>query len=1225
MGVDLFFSNHLEHLAEKLARNMDADRQETDDPFLPLKIIIPNTNLAKWLTLMLAQRDTIAMNLDFQFLEIGLWQMIAALDLKTQSGPKKRPNEDQPNKEQPTEWLDNIKSRLLILFELIHLETANVEMASVVGYLYKPDGQKKSDYTVRLWQLAERLAYLFQEYEYHRTDMIRRWQDGYVEKNDLARCEQLIYLAMIKTRNALRTRTGESVLSLMEYADQVISNKDQPIRANAEEKRIHLFGLSQVSAFHLTLIDRLTPYYDIYIYALNPSREFWEDIRTPSEKRWIKHRNPRLSLREEEMAAGELDNTEQHPLLSAWGKPGRESVRLLCQLTDYVFHAGFSPFNRSDNQLGTVLATIQNNILTLGKDHPSERLNQDRSLQIYGCPGIQREVETVYNNIVYNLSRNDRLQLTDFAILVPNITAYKPVFDQVFNRVPKRLTYSLIDSRADIESVYGQSVLGLLSLATERFSRKTVFELILNPCFMHKWQVEPDEVRIWAKWAESLNIFHMFQKKESPSQGAPQSGRFTFKQGLQRLRLARIFSSDDTAGAKTRHYQNLVPYADLHTSNTDSLEKFCLVVEALDRAATSLNLGRATVGQWRDALLTVCGEQLSIPPEYRGESAVQRGLFQALDNLSFFERLADQKGQSLIDATLISEYLRYGLGAISGGSGDYLTGGVTISELTPMRPIPFKIIYVLGMEEGGFPGREEPTVLDLRRQKRRIGDISLPEKNRYLFLETLLAAREKLYISYISRDLQKDRLLPPNTVVNQLKHFVEARVLPQGQSFQLSAVPLKSSSPEYIKLGAVTSWSDVRVNDHLIDRVVAYRSTGSWPEVQSRLTPSDNRRISRINPDLAARNASNPLQNEDIFQAEVQLYRLTRFLQNPIHASLQYHLGLFEDENSLEESIQMEDEPFASEYPLDWRLKMLPFTQWLGSIFEGKKTCHDEQAAHDLFDQTYAEYSRQSATPDGFFADIDQATFRKALAAMLSRGAPLIEQAMSAQKPLAAAIFGDPIDLPPDLPINPAGSPTGGHIKRFEPLPLSIPRRNGEIVSLVLHGHLRWLWRDNDTGWHVLVPVGVKKLSKKPSRHLINPLLFYLACLTTQTTRRWIGKRPLTIHLISAQNAIEFTFHADADEATEYLHNLVTATLENPDFAWLPFEPIIRCRVNPLKITLADINPDQRQRFKAETELAFAKKANDLERLIKPVFPENLLDQAVERFAIFGTLRVSPK
>ena len=1134
MAVELFFSNQLEYLAEKLARIVFEDHRRADNPFLPLKIIVPNNNLAKWLTLMLARRESIVMNVDFQFLETGLWEMIAALGTSPQ----------------PAEMLGKTKARLLILFVLTQIKKDDPDLTPVVGYLFKPNGQKHPDYSIRLWQLSERLARLFQEYEYHRTDMVREWLNGRLESDDLARCEQRIYLAMIEARNAAAVTADGPMLSLMEYADRVLPTVIKTEGGPDDPDRIHFFGLSQVSAFHLAVIDRLKPFYDIQIYALNPSREFWEDTRTPAEKRWVKRNKPGLSIRNEETHAGELFETQDHPLLAAWGKPGRESVRLLCQLTDYTFNAGFSPIDKIDS----VLKQVQNDILTLGTHIPSARLNQDHSLQIFGCPGVHREVETVYQNILLNLSQDDHLQLTDIAVLVPDITVYKPVFDLVFNRLPRHLFYNLIDSRADIESVYGQAILGLLSLATERFSRKTVFELILNPCLLHKWRIGPDDARIWAKWAESLNIFHSFERPDSAADNAPESGCYTWKQGLQRLRLARIFSSNAAEQTDAIHFKNLVPFADTDTGDTDLMEKFCLVVETLANVVDTLRMSSAPAARWRTSLVDISQELLSIPPDYRGEMTVRQGLFRALDDLTFFDRLHPAEGSSNLDATVISEYLRFNFGAISGGSGDYLTGGVTVSELQPMRPIPFKIIYVLGMEEGTFPGRVESSMLDLRLKKRRIGDISLPERNRYLFLETLLAAREKLYLSFVSRDLQKDRVLQPCNVVNQLKRYLEEKVLPAEKSFQMGTVPLKGSSPRYLEPGAITSWSDVRVNYDLADRVACYRAAGLWPRARKRIGKSGYQQVAHLDPDLSI--SAGTIIAGNRADDQIQLWRLKRFLLQPLDESVQRHLGLFEEQMGLEDFVQIEDEPFFSDYPMDWRLKFLPLHHWLDTVFTRSDPADDQRSLDRIFDHFYSDYHRQSATPEGLYATVDKASLWKQVSDIETVTAPLVNQMRSADESLAAIVIGAPGD--------PAGTINCSNIVRVDPITISVSGQDPVGGHVRLHGQLRWLWREEETGWHVLVPTGIKSIGKKVSKYMLEPVLFYLLCLAGESTRDWIGKQPLTIHLATEKKLYGFTFQVNKDEAIKYLSHLTAEYLDRQNHFWLPFETITSCSVNPL-------------------------------------------------------------
>ncbi len=232
-----------------------------------------------------------------------------------------------------------------------------------------------------------------------------------------------------------------------------------------------------------------------------------------------------------------------------------------------------------------------------------------------------------------------------------------------------------------------------------------------------------------------------------------------------------------TDPAGFRHYQERVPFSDVKTGDVDLVEKFCLVIESLHHAVSRLNSRGISGEQWKQRLFQTCDQLIEIPEDFKGEAVVRQALLKAFENLELYDRLQEGAAPSALDVDLIREFIRANLGSISGGHGNYLTGGVTISALQPMRPIPFRFVYVLGMEEGRFPGKAELSSLDLRLSRRRIGDISLPERNCYLFLEMLLSVREKLYISYVARDLQKDRLQQPCSVVNQLKRYVELEIL----------------------------------------------------------------------------------------------------------------------------------------------------------------------------------------------------------------------------------------------------------------------------------------------------------------------------------------------------------------------------------------------------------------------------------------------------------------
>lgn len=1196
MTIELYFSNQLDQLADKFSDVVADELRGKTNILEPPIVVVPNANLTKWLQLTLADKNSIIMNVGFQYLEAGLWAMLAAL----------APPENKPD------MLDNDQLKILLLYLLQNLDRSDPDFLPITHYLFGQQGPESPDDAARLWQLAEKIAHLFKEYEFHRMDMIRKWTASPSATTGMERCQQRLYLRLKSLREQLARGTGQRLLSTMEYADIVLANAGRGQRQAADFQSVHFFGLSQISNFHLTLIGRLQDYYTIHIYTMNPSREFWEDIQTPREKRWIQRKSVKtLAIQTGEQDQGELFQPADNALLAAWGKPGRESVRLLCQLTDYDFKACYP----SPPQATTILQRLQNDILTLSASETgTQPFDQDRSLQIIACPSVYREVETVYNSILFNLEQNDMLQLTNVAILVPDISAYKPVIDSVFNRRPSQIAYNLVDSQAEIESVYGKAVLAILNLATGRFSRNEVFDLILNPCFMSRWKIGSDEVQAWVNWTHSLNIFHTFDRESKAAKGYPASGNFTWKQGLERLRLSRIMAPPGvTDPAGFRHYQDRVPFSDVMTGDGELVEKFCLAIESLHQAVSRLKRSGFSGVQWKERFFQACDQLIEIPRDFKGEAVVRQTLLKAFDDLELYDRLVEEgASSSALDVDLIKEFIRANLGSISGGHGNYLTGGVTISELQPMRPIPFRIVYVLGMEEGFFPGKADLSSLDLRLSQRRIGDISLPERNCYLFLEMLLSVREKLYISYVARDLQKDRLQQPCSVINQLKRYVEQQILPDGQPFREAQVPLAGYSKCYLDRNAVGAWSDALVNDSLADRVVYYRAHQLWEAFNHRASEDDLVKVARFEPELSF-DATAP-DAEDQMVETIALRQLRYFLEHPVRQKMRRHLGLYDEAQTIEDLVLREDEPFFSEFPMDFHLKMDPVKRWLDAYFSEMNRDAADPDPIAIYHGVYDAYRRKSQLPEGAFADIDREEIEGHVVQIIETLNPVLALMKSAKQLFRAVSIGDPV-------ADPIASGCRFGRKRFEPLSLTVPTLNraSEAVTraVAFHGQLPWVWQDAAEVWHVLVLTGSGQKPRQPDKYLLEPVLFYLTCLAGDESCRWITSSGMRFHIVYRDIVKEWTYRFDQQTAAAYLVDLAADLLNPSTAAWLPFDTATTRRIRPHKLADDQINDAVRGEFAAEMADALAEEEDYLIQLAKPSIPTDAFDKVRRRFKFF--------
>jgi len=123
---------------------------------------------------------------------------------------------------------------------------------------------------------------------------------------------------------------------------------------------------------------------------------------------------------------------------------------------------------------------------------------------------------------------------------------------------------------------------------------------------------------------------------------------------------------------------------------------------------------------------------------------------------------------------------------------------VTFCAMLPMRNIPAAVVCLIGMNNDAFPRDSRPISFDLMSQHPKPGDRSRRNDDKYLFLETLLSAREKLYISYVGQNIQDNTPIPPSVMVSELiDYLTEGFSLSKDQL--VTRHKLQAFSPSYFK------------------------------------------------------------------------------------------------------------------------------------------------------------------------------------------------------------------------------------------------------------------------------------------------------------------------------------------------------------------------------------------------------------------------------------------
>jgi exodeoxyribonuclease V gamma subunit len=999
-GTKYYFSTRLERLIDALRLEMN-DTRPVDFFARAPAVWVPNRNLRRWIQMELAEREGVSAHLDFQFLESGLWGLLFALD----------PEGERP---QPLDRVD-LEYLVLSVLQEVALESDPV-FAPFFEYLRGGSENKDRQSHGQLYQLAVRLAGLFQEYEYHRGDMIAAWSEvadlagASEEQVPRERERRAIYLAERalwrrvfgvggeRQGGRLRAldRFGGRALSLSAYARIVLVERRD--RLEPLDRAVHIFGMSQMSAFHLSLLGVLGEFVDLRMYfPFAPAH--WNDALGRPAFAKIKKDVPhgaggdaRSRWREIEARSfgsgthepGEAHSAGKTPAVEAvaerlnglWARPARELMRLLARYRRnshrFYWDAGdcarFENADANSDPRGesSLLKSLQSELLYGSASGDAGRL-QDASIQIIGCPGLRREAETIYHNILFQMGRDPTLRLTDIAVLVPDMQKYRPVLQAVFDADRDdysgalRVPYNLSDFSAGDASVYGAGVTALLALANSEFTRKDLFELFLNPCFLSAHRLKRAQVLGWLEWAEQLKIYRGMNERHQAELGIEPDGRYTWTRALERLRLGTIMATPRSPG-DFRHFASLVPYSDLESGANDSIGVLSAVCSDLFLSLRE-SRDRFERGDLRgfDTIRAALDRHLQAPDDRPGESGVRAGVFSAVHRMS---RHASATG-ALPSFELFREILAGQVGGVAGNRGNYLAGGVTIAALQPMRPIPFRVVYVPGMGEGDFPGHPDLSVLNLRNLERRVGDATMPEANRMLFLENLLSVRDRLYLSYVNRDVQRDTDYHPCSVVTELKtglaRFCDAEASPE---YREGRVPLRLTGEEHLFFEA-SDESDALACYSRPDRVLALRQ---YLRAHPELPAKQRAALANLVRDQSARIAhlQTPIELYGVADAAGQSLRLRdlhEFLRDPIGALLRRRLGLFDERDQSRRALE-EDEGFF----LDARDRRAFLREAL------QLQLREVAPDLDVFGEVFADARRRDRLPRGAFAELENAT-----------------------------------------------------------------------------------------------------------------------------------------------------------------------------------------------------------------------------------------------------------
>ena len=915
----LTYSNRLEELVDALCADSSEHRaRSAANVFTPAEIIVPNYSVAAYIKLAMAQRLGIAANLHFQFLSTFIASRVARpLESTDRSGGGPAPGAARPDIE--LRVLDKTHLHALLCSVLDDgALLADDDMEPVRSYLYA-SGRDSDAVELRRFQLAEILATLFSDYSLSRPDILAEWPGRLTLTSTrgagIEVWQRNLWLAIFGRRGVLDRLAEETGIQWVTgpalFERRLAKDLGLP-------RHIYIIGFSYMQwAYHIVLA-RMAKASTVHIYALNPCMEFWEDLRSGWEARLAGRQLGNRGHGHTQLSFADLDDT---PALRLWGRPGRENIRMLDELTECDFTARFvDPAEKHDGPL-TMLTALQCDILFRHpeRSEPDSALgiaDNDDSIRILGCPSVQRELEVVGNEIWRLVQDDPTLRFNDIAVLISRADQelYQAHIPAVFGEL-HGIPHHMIDVPLARESRVVEAFHLLLDLPFGRFTRPELLRILTHPALLARYpDIDPLD---WVHWSERLGIVHGADHDDHLGTYIDKDV-FNWQQGIRRLALGafmageRSGSNQPVAFGDTAYLPEELP-ADL----LPSAARFSLIARSLISDARYCRQAVMSLTEWRVFFEVLISSYLAASTENE-----EHNVARCRDAIATLAQ-CDLDGR-VVGYRMACELLRAELEGLHGDSGEYLAEGVTVAPLLPMRPIPYRVIFLVGLGEGRFPASERESPLDLRLFKRRRGDVTPRERDRYLFLETILSARDRLFISYVSRNEQTGEALQPSSVVLELSHLLERGYAPGSAAASITVShPLRRYDPRYFPALFSSSGDEPAL---LPASALSGKDAGGEAPLVS-VAPAAHRQANAL---ALRRHLEHRLREQGLDMPSFD--ELRRSLDSPRFARLRERLGLLSIESSAPDSDRSARDEVAISLAMLRRFLECPLQAWAAAV-----------------------------------------------------------------------------------------------------------------------------------------------------------------------------------------------------------------------------------------------------------------------------------------------------
>jgi len=635
----------------------------------------------------------------------------------------------------------------------------------------------------RRMAVAQKFAGLFASYASQRPAMVLDWLAGRDTDGH----------AILGPDHAWQAELWRRVRAAIDVPSPAERTAPACDRLRAGEARIDLparlsvFGPTRLTTDQIQVLDALAAHREVHLWLPHPSDGLWARVRAtahagqPAATAPTRLEDPTASL-------------PRHPLLRSLARDARE-LQLRLATREPATDEHLAPGHGGT----TLLAALQRDIAAdrePGVDAAAARPPaagpggaqppRDDSVQVHACHGRHRQVEVLREVLLGLLADDPSLELRDIIVMCPDIEAFAPLLGGLFSPAAPdavapdlhpghQLTVRLADRSPRQVNPLLDVAARLLELAGARLTVSEVLDVAALPPVRRRFGFDDDALDRVGTWARETGV--RFGLDAASRRGLEHVPQNTWRTGWDRVLLGVAMDEEGP-----RVWAGTLPLDDVDSSDVALAGTFAEYLDRLGDAVATLGAEQPLTA-WVDTLDGAVQSLASVPEgDAWQRSHLHRTLTDALTT-------AGSHAGTILRSSDVRVLLAAAL-APRPSRSNFRTGNLTICTMVPMRSVPHRVVVLLGMDDGVFPRTTHIDGDDVLALRPRIGERDARSEDRQLFLDAILAARDRLVVLHTGADERTGAIRPPAVPLGELLDVLE-RTRPGARDHVVIRHPLQ--------------------------------------------------------------------------------------------------------------------------------------------------------------------------------------------------------------------------------------------------------------------------------------------------------------------------------------------------------------------------------------------------------------------------------------------------